>query len=167
MIIALYKPEIPPNTGNIGRLCYCTNTPLHIIGKPAFSLDESSVKRAGLDYWEKLELHLHEDWVSFRKSCKTSLSSVGKILCFTRFAKKVYTEHIFSAEDTFVFGSESKGIPNTILDEIRHENTEQLLRIPVSENCRSLNLSNSVAIILFEAFRQLGFPHLTRILPTK
>ena len=153
MHIALFQPEIPPNTGNIGRLCYCTRSHLHIIGQPAFSLDEAAVKRAGLDYWPQLELQRHVDWRSFRQY----ISSEARIFLFTRFARYVYSEIDFCASDILVFGSESKGLPQNILDEISAESPCQLLRIPVAAECRSLNLSNAVAIVLYEALRQKNF----------
>ena len=157
--IALYEPEIPPNTGNIGRLCCCTETKLHIIGKPAFSLDESAVRRAGLDYWDKLELKEHRDWKSFRSSLEAGQKKTypSRILLFSRFSQYLYTEYSFQASDTFVFGGESKGLPKKIVEEISKENKEHILRIPVSTACRSLNLSNAVAIVLFEALRQQNF----------
>ena len=160
MHIALFQPEIPPNTGNIGRLCYCTHSHLHIIGQPAFSLDEAAVKRAGLDYWPQLKLQRHADWISFRRSI--SSSSSARILLFTRFAQYVYSEIQFKASDILVFGSESKGLPQNILEEIRAESPCQLLRIPVAGECRSLNLSNAVAIVLYEALRQQNFPMLSQ-----
>ena len=162
MQIALYQPEIPPNTGNIGRLCYCTETPLHIIGKPAFSLDDSAVRRAGLDYWDKLDLKQHGDWQAFRKLIDTSAkgSPSTRILLFSRFAKSIYTEHAFASSDVLVFGAESKGLPKNIVEDIQKEAPQRILRIPVSQNCRSLNLSNAVAIVLFEALRQQNFGEL-------
>ncbi len=183
MDIALYQPEIPPNTGNIGRLCYCTGSKLHIIGKPAFSLDEASVRRAGLDYWQKLGVKLHSDWPSFKsafsigsnkaisnmnKIDKTQQvsSSLGnltisrKILLFSRFAQHLYTEHSFTDSDLLVFGSETKGLAKEIVEEVQQENPAHILRIPLRSSVRSLNLSNAVAIVLFEALRQLSFPQL-------
>ena len=166
MEVCLYKPEIPPNTGNIGRLCHCTQTGLHIIDKPAFSLEASAVKRAGLDYWDQLELSLHSNWQAFRDSLcadNNEKKQAKRILLFTRFAKTLYTEHSYQASDLLVFGTETQGLPKFIVDDIKTEATEHLLRIPVSKNCRSLNLSNTVAIILFEALRQQGFPNLENI----
>ena len=159
MEIALYQPEIPPNTGNIGRLCYCTETPLHIIGKPAFSLDESAVRRAGLDYWDKLSLRQHSNWQAFREfvDASTNNSSSSRILLFSRFAQRIYTEHVFANSDMLVFGTESQGLPKNIIEDIQKEAPLHILRIPVSKACRSLNLSNAVAVVLFEALRQQNF----------
>ncbi len=148
MEIVLYEPEIPPNTGNIARLCVCTGTSLHIVGEPKFSLDESAVKRAGLDYWDKLNLHLHKDWPSFLE-----VNHEKKIWLLSRFATKTYSDISFDSTDMFVFGSESKGLP----EEISSAHSSRLLRIPVHAGCRSLNLSNSVAIVLYEALRQMDF----------
>ena len=152
MYIALYKPEIPPNTGNIGRLCYCTQNSLLIIGKPAFSLSDSVVKRAGLDYWKKLKVLQYKDWYDFRTAFKEN-----RILSYSRFAKRIYTENEYKKNDVLLFGSETKGLPQDIVKEITSENPNNFLRIPVSSKCRSLNLSNSVAIVLFEALRQNSF----------
>ena len=148
MEISLYEPEIPPNTGNIARLCVCTSSNLHIVGKANFSLSDKAIKRAGLDYWDKLNLKQHKDWTSFLKTIEDK-----NLWLFSRFAKKSYTDVRFKKDDVLLFGSESKGLPK----EIREEYQEKTLRIPVSQACRSLNLSNSVAIVLYEALRQLNF----------
>ncbi len=166
MQVALYRPEIPPNTGNIGRLCHLTGTKLHIIGQPSFSLEEPAVRRAGLDYWEKLQLEKHVDWGSFRQTLTQAGSVEGRpapvFLLFSRFAKRLYSEHSFSSADVLVFGSESLGLPQKIKQEIAAENCHHLLRIPVLASTRSLNLSNAVAIVLYEALRQLNYPGLAR-----
>ena len=156
MDIALHQPEIPPNTGNIGRLCHCTQSRLHIVGKAAFSLDAAAVRRAGLDYWEQLDWQHHVDWQAFRKS----LAPERRLLLFTRFSGHIYSECFFLPSDVLVFGSESSGLPQNIQDEIALVNPKHLLRIPVSAACRSLNLSNSVAVVLYEALRQQNFPSL-------
>ncbi len=163
MNIALYKPEIPPNTGNIGRLCFCTETKLHIIGKPAFSIDESAVKRAGLDYWKQLDLHLHEDWSEFYEKHENK----KRIFLFTRFAENCYTDINFSEHDTFVFGGESQGLPKEVLASVAKNYPKNLLRIPVSKNCRSLNLGNAASIVLYEALRQQNFIHLSKKISNK
>lgn len=164
MEIALYEPEIPPNTGNIGRLCYCTKSPLHIIGKPAFSLSHSAVRRAGLDYWNKLSLKRHSSWQDFRKFLEIpkNNSPTPRILLFSRFAKRMYAEHIFASSDVLVFGAETQGLPKNIIEETEKEKPLHILRIPVAKACRSLNLSNAVAVVLFEALRQQNFKGLQK-----
>lgn len=164
MDIVLYEPEIPQNTGNIGRLCVCSGSRLHIVGKPGFSLDESAVKRAGLDYWHRLDLTLHTDWQSFLDAADEQAQSAGRdaarVLLYTRFARHLYSAHNYAAGDYLVFGRETSGLPEDIRETISKRNAEHLLRIPVSEECRSLNLSNTVALVLYEALRQQGFPGL-------
>ncbi len=173
MDIVLYEPEIPQNTGNIGRLCVCSGSRLHIVGKPGFSLDESAVKRAGLDYWHRLDLSLHADWHSFLEFADASVANENRgvdnsrsnidsarVLLYTRFAKHLYSAHQYAPGDYLVFGRETSGLPEAIRESIAKRNAEHLLRIPVSEECRSLNLSNTVALVLYEALRQQGFPGL-------
>lgn len=163
--IALYKPEIPQNTGNIGRLTVCTGSRLHIIDKPSFSLDESSVKRAGLDYWHKVDLHLHENWSSFLEYQRAGSLENGinkKILLFTRFSHRPYTEWDYTGNELLVFGQETSGLPDFVIEEVRTTCPECLLRIPVNDDCRSLNLSNSVALAAYESFRQRGYPGLNQ-----
>lgn len=162
MQVALYSPQIPPNTGNIGRLCYLSATRLHIIGQPSFSLEGAAVRRAGLDYWDKLQLEQHEDWKAFR-TAMAATSPASTILLFTRFARRLYSEHTFSSTDALVFGSESLGLPEEIRQEMMNENPDNLLRIPVIPSVRSLNLSNAVAIALYEALRQLNYPGLSPV----
>ncbi len=170
MDIVLFEPEIPLNTGNIGRLCVCSGSRLHIIGQPGFSLEESAVKRAGLDYWHRLDLTLHEDWSAFVDYADSRASAVDQtdksghsqatILLYTRFAQHVYSRHSYAPGDYLVFGRETTGLPEEIRESIRARNPEHLLRIPVSGECRSLNLSNTVALVLYESLRQQGFPGL-------
>ncbi len=165
MEIALYKPEIPPNTGNIGRLCWCTGSRLHIVDRPAFSLNEAAVRRAGLDYWEKLDLSLHASWEAFRDATLARRDgengAAPRVFFFTRFATKLYCDVEYRPSDIFLFGSESKGLPDAVKAEARERWPERLLRIPVSDRCRSLNLGNTATLILYEALRQQGFPGLT------
>ena len=172
MHIALYKPEIPQNTGNIGRLCYCTGSSLHIIGEPSFSLSDSAVKRAGLDYWDQLKLTLHKDWALFL----AFFSLEYRFVLLTRFASKSYADYVYTDKDVLIFGSETRGLPKSILASsaklplspvhgvnqatVELQQMKTNLRIPVSEASRSLNLSNSVAIVLYEALRQQAFPSL-------
>ena len=157
MNICLYKPEIPQNTGNIGRICVCTGSRLHIIGEPSFSLSETAVRRAGLDYWPRLILSLHEDWPAFQGSYS---ESGGRTILITKFAKNSYADFKFRMDDRLVFGRETSGLPDEIVREVKKTHPENILRIPVMEDCRSLNLANAVSIVLFEALRQNGFPGL-------
>lgn len=148
MHIILHQPEIPANTGNIGRTCVATGTSLHLIEPLGFRLDEKSVKRAGMDYWEHLDV---ERYINYQEFCKKHLGV--KVWMATTKAKRIYTEVSFSPDDYIMFGRESGGIP----EEILVENEETCIRIPMMEQIRSLNLSNSVAIVLYEALRQNSF----------
>ena len=146
--IVLYEPEIPANTGNIGRTCVATNTRLHLIEPLGFRLDEKSIKRAGMDYWDKLEVIRYDDWNDF-----LAKNPNAKIYMATTKAKKVYTEVEYEPDCYIMFGKESAGIP----EEILVDNEENCVRIPMGHDIRSLNLSNSVAIMLYEALRQNDF----------
>ena len=157
MEIALYKPEIPPNTGNISRLSVCTGSRLHIIGKPSFSMDEASVRRAGLDYWDRLDLHLHEDWDEFLKCVSRGRCESRTILLLSKYGNRPYVAHRYERDDILVFGRETSGLPDFILKSIGATHPERILRIPVVDDCRSLNLSNAVAVVLYEALRQQDF----------
>lgn len=148
MHIILHQPEIPANTGNIGRTCVATGTSLHLIEPLGFRLDEKSVKRAGMDYWEHLDV---ERYINYQEFCKKHPDA--KVWMATTKAKHIYTEVSFSPDDYIMFGRESGGIP----EEILVENEETCIRIPMMEQIRSLNLSNSVAIVLYEALRQNSF----------
>mgnify|MGYP002853249740 CR=1 FL=1 len=148
MNIVLYEPEIPYNTGNIGRTCVATDTRLHLIRSLGFSLDQKEIKRAGLDYWPQLNLALYENYTDFLEK-----NGNPKVFYATTKAKRVYTESHFGADDFIMFGPESRGIPEEIL--VEHEET--CIRIPMFGESRSINLCNSVAIILFEALRQNEF----------
>lgn len=148
MHIILHQPEIPLNTGNIGRTCVATGTSLHLIEPLGFRLDEKSVKRAGMDYWDKLDVTRYINFREFQEK-----HPGARIWFATTKAKKVYTEARFGMDDYIMFGKESAGIPEEIL--IEHE--EDCIRIPMLENIRSLNLANSVAVVLYEALRQNGF----------
>ena len=153
MHIILHQPEIPGNTGNIGRTCVATGTSLHLIEPLGFRLDEKAIRRAGMDYWKALDVHRYINFEDFQ----TKNPGV-KIWFATTKAKKIYTEAAFAPEDYIMFGKESAGIPEEIL--IEHE--ENCIRIPMSPDIRSLNLSNSVAVVLYEALRQNGFCGLQR-----
>lgn len=151
MNIVLHEPEIPANTGNIGRTCAATGTSLHLIRPLGFSLDEKSLRRAGLDYWKKLELYVYEDWADFLQK-----NPNAKIYMATTKARRIYTEAVYEPDCFLMFGKESAGIPEEILVEYE----ETCVRIPMNEEIRSLNLSNSVAIVLYEALRQNRFANM-------
>lgn len=144
--IALVEPEIPPNTGNIARLCAAWAVPLHIVGVAGFRLDDRAVRRAGLDYWPEVELHRHRDL----SALATSLPD-ARFLYFTTKSKRSYLNWEYSADDCLVFGRETKGLP----DDLLQANWDRCLTIPMANpRVRSLNLSTSVAIALGEALRQ-------------
>lgn len=164
MHIVLHQPEIPANTGNIGRTCVATGTSLHLIEPLGFRLDEKSLKRAGMDYWSRLDVHRHVNFEEFCKSEGLVLGSGRLSTCVaseirprlwmaTTKAKHCYTDVSFGPDDYIMFGRESAGIPEEIL--VEYEPT--CIRIPMLDTIRSLNLSNSVAIVLYEALRQNGF----------
>lgn len=149
MNIVLYEPEMPANTGNIGRTCVATNTRLHLIEPLGFKMNEKSRKRAGLDYWDKLDLTVYCDFQDFLER-----NPQARIYMATTKAKTAYTEVTYQPDDFLMFGPESRGIPEEIL--IAYAKT--CVRIPMWGESRSLNLSNSVAIMLYEGLRQMGFP---------
>lgn len=153
MNIVLHQPEIPANTGNIGRTCVATGTSLHLIEPLGFRLDEKSVKRAGMDYWDKLDVTRYINWKDFKEK-----NPNAKIWMATTKAHKIYTEVEFGPDDFIMFGKESAGIP----EEILVENEETCIRIPMLDDIRSLNLSNSVAIVLYEALRQNKFSNMQK-----
>lgn len=151
MHIILHQPEIPANTGNIGRTCVATGTSLHLIEPLGFRLDEKSIKRAGMDYWEHLDVTRYVNYQEFKDKHPDA-----KIWMATTKAKHVYTDVSFGPDDYIMFGKESGGIP----EEILVENEETCIRIPMLDQIRSLNLSNSVAIVLYEALRQNHFANM-------
>ncbi len=146
--IVLLEPEIPANTGNIGRTCVATNTRLHLIEPLGFRLDEKSLKRAGMDYWKDLDVTTYIDYQDFLEK-----NPGAKIYMATTKAPTVYTEAEYEPDCYIMFGKESAGIP----EEILVENQENCVRIPMVGDIRSLNLGNSVAIMLYEALRQNNF----------
>ncbi|MFP4698237.1 MAG: tRNA (cytidine(34)-2'-O)-methyltransferase [Eubacteriales bacterium] len=148
MHIVLLEPEIPANTGNIGRTCVATGTKLHLIKPLGFKVDEKSVKRAGLDYWNELNVCVYEDFNEFINKNKGVI-----IYMATTKARKTYAEVKYDSDAYIMFGKESAGIPEDIL--IKYKETS--IRIPMIPETRSLNLSNSVAIVLYEALRQNNF----------
>ena len=152
MNIVLFEPEMPLNTGNIGRTCVATNTRLHLIEPLGFKLNEKAIRRAGLDYWDKLDVTVYCDYQDFLDK-----NPGAKIYMATTKAKHVYTDVRYEPDCYIMFGKESAGIP----EEILVENEETCLRIPMWGHIRSLNLANSVAIVLYEALRQNGFEAMT------
>lgn len=145
--VALIQPRIPPNTGNIARLCAATDTPLHLIGPLGFSIGDREVKRAGLDYWDKVDLWMHPDWFTFRDAI-----SRERCLYFSANAENDYRRAPFRDRGVLVFGSETEGMPARILEKY----PRRCFRIPMPGEVRSLNLANAVSIVLYEALRQLG-----------
>lgn len=151
--IVLVEPEIPPNTGNIARSCAATDSVLHLVKPLGFSLDEKSLRRAGLDYWPYVRLEIHESLDDFLEQYK------GRRMWLSTTKGGMYhTEAVFQDEDMILFGRETAGLPAEFIESRK----EMAIRIPMSENTRlrSFNLSNAAAIVLFEALRQLGFPGL-------
>lgn len=150
--IVLFEPEIPQNTGNIARTCVLTNCKLHLIKPLGFSLDEKHVRRAGLDYWKDLDMTLYDSYEELREKYKDSTFYFS-----TTHGNNYYDDVKFKAGDFIVFGRESCGLP----DYIRESNAERCIRVPmVKTSTRSLNLSNTVAIVAYEGIRQLGFPNM-------
>lgn len=150
--IVLYQPEIPQNTGNIGRTCVLTDCTLHLIKPLGFDLDEKAVKRAGLDYWKNVKIEIHESYEELREKYPS-----GTFYFCTTKAKKRHCDAKFKEGDFLVFGRESSGFP----DYIREENAENCIRVPmIDTTTRSLNLSNTVNIIAYEALRQIDFPNM-------
>ena len=148
MHIVLVAPEIPPNTGSIGRLCVATGTPLHLIEPLGFVIDDKHLRRAGLDYWPHVELHRWASWEAF-----AAHRPPGRILCFAARAPRSYTSVAYRLDDLLIFGGESRGLP----DAIRDAHADALYCIPLhSPHIRSLNLATAVAIVLFEGLRQHG-----------
>ena len=150
MNVVLLEPEIPPNTGNVARLCAATKSVLHLIEPFGFKLDDTQLKRAGMDYWQQLEWHRWKNWNSFAKQ----LPATARLWFVESHGKKIYSEAKFSPDDYLVFGRETAGLPKRLLE----NHPENWLRIPMfNPNARSLNLSNCAALVLFEALRQQGF----------
>ena len=146
--VALVEPEIPPNTGNIARLCAATNVPLHIIGATGFRLDDKAVRRAGLDYWPHVVLSRHPTLSDLNESLPAA-----RFLYLTTKAPRSYTDWTFQTDDCLVFGRETRGLPEAVLK----SNWERCLTIPMpNAKVRSLNLATAVGIVLYEALRQTG-----------
>ncbi|WP_154838420.1 tRNA (uridine(34)/cytosine(34)/5-carboxymethylaminomethyluridine(34)-2'-O)-methyltransferase TrmL [Staphylococcus sp. Marseille-Q1834] len=151
--IVLFQPEIPANTGNIARTCAGSNTNLHLIKPLGFSTDDKMLKRAGLDYWEHVNITYHESIEEFFEVTE------GEYYLLTKFGKQTYSDFNFNKPNTdlfFIFGRETTGLP----DWVKEKYADTALRIPMSENIRSLNLSNTAALLIYEALRQQNFPGL-------
>ena len=152
MQIVLVEPEIPPNTGNVARLCAATKTTLHLIEPFGFKLDDAQLKRAGMDYWQHVQWHRWKNWSDF----SAQLGSDARLWYIESGGAKHYAEVIYSPDDFLVFGRETAGLPKALLE----KNRERWLRIPMfNADARSLNLANCAAIVLYEALRQQGFPN--------
>lgn len=146
--IALYRPEIPPNTGNIARTCAATGTHLHIVGTPGFRTTDRHLKRAGLDYWHAVKISYHKDFAELAKCLPES-----RFVYFSSKARIIYTDFRYRENDCLVFGCETRGLPESLI----RENLERCVKIPIYKDLvRCLNLATSVGIGLFEAIRQLG-----------
>ncbi|MCC4721407.1 tRNA (uridine(34)/cytosine(34)/5-carboxymethylaminomethyluridine(34)-2'-O)-methyltransferase TrmL [Salinicoccus sp. RF5] len=151
--IVLYQPEIPSNTGNIGRTCAATDTTLHLIRPLGFSTDDKMLKRAGLDYWPHIDVIYHDSVEDFFEATE------GTYYLLTKFAEQSYADMDFSSRDTehyFIFGRETSGLPEWM----REKYSDTSLRIPMNDKVRSLNLSNTAAILIYEALKQQDFPQL-------
>ena len=147
--VVLFEPEIPVNTGNIMRTCVATNTRLHLIKPLGFILDDKNLKRSGVNYIDKLDYQVYEDWEDFKSK------NNGTYFFFTRYGKKPHTEFNYKKDDNIylIFGKESTGIPKSIL----RPNIDRCMRIPMTDNVRALNVSNSVAIVVYEVLRQRNY----------
>jgi tRNA (cytidine/uridine-2'-O-)-methyltransferase len=144
--VVLWEPEIPPNTGNIARLCAATGTPLHLVGRLGFRLDDATLRRAGVDCWPHVQWHRHDSLADFEATCP------GRVFCFSARAKIAYTSVQYQPGDALLFGGETAGLPDSVLE--RHR--ERCLTLPMpSGQVRSLNLATAVGIALYEALRQL------------
>jgi tRNA (cytidine/uridine-2'-O-)-methyltransferase len=147
--VVLYQPEIPPNTGNIIRLCANAGAALHLIRPLGFELSAARVRRAGLDYREMAQIHEHDSFEGYLDAARP-----GRVFAISTRGRRRYTDVSFQENDAILFGPETRGLPQTMLDAM---SPEQILRLPMRPDNRSLNLSNAVAVTLYEAWRQLGF----------
>jgi tRNA (cytidine/uridine-2'-O-)-methyltransferase len=148
--VVLVHPEIPPNTGNVIRLCANTGTPLHLVEPLGFSMDDRQVKRAGLDYHEMANVTVRPDW----PACAAGFAG-RRLFAFTTRGSRRFDEVAFRPDDVFVFGAETAGLPDAVLGDFP---AERRIRLPMVPGNRSLNLSNAVAVAVFEAWRQAGYP---------
>ena len=154
LAVVLVHPEIPPNTGNVIRLCANTGAELHLVEPLGFRLDDRELRRAGLDYHEYAQIKVHRDWAA----CKSALEAArpqARLFAVTTKARQHVHAPSYRDDDVFVFGCETAGLPPTILAEFGEQ---MRVRLPMRPECRSLNLSNAVAVTVYEAWRQLGFP---------
>ncbi|MEM5315742.1 tRNA (uridine(34)/cytosine(34)/5-carboxymethylaminomethyluridine(34)-2'-O)-methyltransferase TrmL [Paraburkholderia sp. JHI869] len=149
--VVLVEPEIPPNTGNVIRLCANTGARLHLIEPLGFPLDDTKMRRAGLDYHEYAQMHVHGNWDAF---IAKEAPDPSRMFAFTTRGSSRFHSHAFQPGDWFVFGAETRGLPDAVLDRFE---TPQRVRLPMRPGNRSLNLSNTVAVVVFEAWRQAGF----------
>jgi tRNA (cytidine/uridine-2'-O-)-methyltransferase len=150
--IALWEPEIPPNTGNVARLCAATGTVLHLIGRLGFRLDDRSVRRAGLDYWDAVEIHRHASYPDFEKNWTDAAGDRQRIFAFSSNAATSYTQVVYQEGDCLLFGGESHGLPAEMI--ARFGNRAVAIPMPAGK-VRSLNLATATGIALYEALRQL------------
>ncbi|WP_101912683.1 tRNA (cytidine(34)-2'-O)-methyltransferase [Megasphaera vaginalis (ex Bordigoni et al. 2020)] len=153
MHIVMVEPEIPGNTGNIARLCAANHMMLHLVKPLGFSLEDKYLKRAGLDYWDLVDVQVHENFAAVQKAYEGH-----RFYYLTTKSEQCYADITFHEDDLIVFGKETKGLPEALLKAA----PERCFRIPMREEARSLNLSNAVAIVSYEALRQLGFPKLAK-----
>lgn len=150
-VIVLVNPQIPPNTGNIARTCAATATPLHLVAPLGFDLSDRALKRAGLDYWPQVDLTLHPDWETF---CAQQRLQQGRTIGFSTSGRCSYTDLVYRPDDWLLFGSETSGLPKEVLADC-----DETAYIPMDRSIvRSLNLSVSAAVALFETLRQLQYP---------
>ena len=149
--VVLHQPEIPPNTGNIGRSCVAIGAKLWLVKPLGFSLEEKQLRRAGMDYWPHLELEVVKSWAELSEKLAHPLRD-GRAWFFTKAARQSYAQASYQVGDVLVFGSETSGLPPAIVDEYR----AQALRIPMRPQVRSLNLSSAAAVVMYEAVRQIG-----------
>ena len=147
--VALIQPQIPPNTGNIARLCAATDSPLHLIGPLGFSLDDSDLRRAGLDYWDSVDIWMHPDWFAFRDAMNRE-----RCLYFSARAERSFWDAPYLGNSCLVFGSETDGMPPRILE----KHPDRCFTIPMPGPVRSLNLATAVGIVLYEAIRRTSTP---------
>ena len=147
--IVLFEPEIPPNTGNVIRLCANAGCRLHLVQPLGFSLRDKQLQRAGLDYRDLAEVQIHDDW----RACQLVLAR-KRLFAVTTRGERRYDEPRYEENDVFVFGPETRGLPDSVLAEFVHD---QRIRVPMRQTSRSLNLANTVALVVYEAWRQLGF----------
>ncbi len=154
--VVLYQPEIPANTGNIARTCAATNTSLHLIRPLGFSTDDKALKRAGVDYWDLVDIHYYDSLDEFYEK-----NQGGEFYYLTKYGKKPHSDFDYRDSEKniyFVFGRETNGLPKEVIE----NNRDHALRVPMTENVRALNLSNTAAILVYEALRQQNYAHLAK-----